>query len=248
MAIFRQSDKTKRVRKYPAGTVFVRHKWDDKVVKQGSKYRQLYTGNRLFERLGYHSPDIIPTLKLSLDSVTSGNYIVYNTYADTVDLEMPEFSGTALNIVASNYVRKVRLSFGEARQINRLIDGANIEEIEIEGAGNAMVIVNFASNYVRKLWRLRIDSLDKVNIASFFCRNACLDKPSILHLCDVISRRSITARITLDVGFCSKYSNDVEVIAAMRKASEKNVTFLINWNVPPEDVRAKAELEPVVTE
>lgn len=248
MAILIQSDKTKRVRKYPAGTVFVRHKWDDKVVKQGSKYRQLYTGNRLFEGFGYHSPDIIPTLKLSLDSVTGGNYIVSNTYVDTVDLELPDFSGTALNIVASNYVRKVRLSFGEARQINRLIDGANIEEVEIEGAGKATVIFNFASNYVRKLWRLRIDSLDMVNIASFFCRNACLDKPSILNLCEAIGRRRATSRITLDVGFCSKYSNDVEVIAAMRKASEKNVTFSVNWNVPPEDVRAKAELEPVVTE
>lgn len=248
MAIFRQSDKTKRVRKYPAGTVFVRHKWDDKVVKQGSKYRQLYAGSRLFEGFGYHSPDIIPTLKLSLDSVTGGQYIVSNTYVDTVDLDMPAYYGNALNIVASNYVRKLRLNMGDARQINRLIDGANIEEVEIEGAGNAIVIVNFASNYVRKLWRLSIDSLDMVNIVSFFCRNACLDKPSIIKLCEVVSRRRITARITLDVGFCSKYSNDVEVIEAMRKASEKNVSFSINWNVPPEDVRAKAELEPVVTE
>lgn len=248
MAILRQSDKTKRVRKYPAGTVFVRHKWDDKVVKQGSKYRQIYAGTRLFEGLGYYNPDIIPTLKLSLDSTTGGNYIVSNTYADTVDLDMPEYYGTALNIVASNYVRKVRLSFGEARQINRLIDGANIEEVEIEGAGNSQIIINLVSNNVRKLWRLRIDSLEKVSIVSFFCRNACLDKPSILNLCEAISRRIATSRITLDVGFCSKYSNDVEVIAAMRKASEKNVSFSINWNTPPEDVRAKAELEPVVTE
>lgn len=248
MAIFRQSDKTKRVRKYPAGTVFARHKWDDKVVKQGSKYRQIYAGTRLFEGLGYHSPDIIPTLKLSLDSVTGGNYIVSNTYVDTVDLEMPEFYGSALNIVASNYVRKLRLKLGDVRQINRLIDGANIEEVEIEGAGTAMVIVNFASNYVRKLWRLRIDSLANCSIVSFFCRNACLDKPSILNLCEAIGRRRATARVTIDVGFCSKYSNDVEVIAAMRKASEKNVTFSVNWNVPPDDVREKAELEPVVTE
>lgn len=97
-----------------------------------------------------------------------------------------------------------------------------------------------------RLYHVRFKSLKNLTTAAFMFWYARLDKPTVLHIRDLIMENEGTVS-SLYMGIARGYSGDIEVQAALDDMRTKVRNLTVAYSNVPDDMAAKVYREPVIT-
>ena len=256
MAVYRPSmdDDNKKEIKYPAWTVMSRHAWDN----EGKNLRKFKPRTALMRQMTVRGlKDLenldIPVPKLTIDMPNT--YLlppqVVASNVDTVEVSAGEVGTGWTSPLCGDGVRKYSLKVDTSVKKVTMVANAfqsnnTIEEIEIDWGDGPNMFLTFYTSSQYRLWHLRFSSLNRLTSTSNFGQYMCLDKPSAIHILNLLAKnQATTGAKQINIGVTEKYKFDIDVENARQAAVLNGWSISFRWNTPHPDIKEKAEREPL---
>lgn len=256
MAVYRPSmdDDNKKEIKYPAWTVMSRHAWDN----EGKNLRKFKPRTALMRQMvvrglkDLENPDVpVPKLTIDMPHTNTMPPQVLASNVDTVEVSAGGVGAGWTSALCGNGVRKYLLKVDTSVTKVTLVANAfqsnnTIEEIEIDWGDGPNMFLTFYTSAQYRLWHLRFSSLNRLTSTSNFGQYMCLDKPSAIHILNLLAKnQATTGARQINIGVTEKYRFDIDVENARQAAALNGWTISFRWNTPHPDIKEKAEREPL---
>lgn len=127
------------------------------------------------------------------------------------------------------------------------VGAKTIEEIEFPDSDKLIDCNYMLAWQSSRLYHVRFKSLKNFTNGNYMFWYAHLDKPTVLHIRDLLMEKEGTAGpLRLDIA--AKYSEDIEVQAALDDIRTKVSTLTVYYKTVPPDLEEKVYREPIITQ